>query len=251
MPRCTVLALTLLFVVPSFAQDETKAGFLLFGLKTRVGLSVGVNFSTASIEPEPTAAPGGSINKSGRTDVIVSFPLEVKLVNAFSVRLEPTYTQYGYSVENKSSFFSATTKVKKNYLETPITASYNFGGEPVAFFGFFGGVPGFRFCSEEEFLYNYFGVGSERPGSTEQAAIDPAKKDARAFTSKFHFGITVGGGAEYALNNGFSLVADVRYTLGLTNTYKKPDNVMLPPNTPEPSVKLRGFQIRVGGMYSL
>jgi opacity protein-like surface antigen len=248
MKRCFVVALSLLFVVPSFSQDEAKAGFLLFGLKTRVGLNVGVNFSTASLEPEAAFGLGGTAKKSGRTDIVVGIPLELQVAPPFALRIEPTYTQYGYTIEQGS--FS-TTKAKKNYLEFPITGQYNFCDGPLSPFGFFGFGLGFLFCSQEEFIYNLGGLGGELDAPT-SPTIDPILSDNRDVTSKFNFALTFGGGAEYKLNSTLSLIGDLRYVLGLTNTSKLPQTAQVPPiNQVEPVTKLRGFQIRVGGMYAL
>lgn len=239
--------MSLLFVAPSFAQDESEAGFLLFGLKTRVGLNVGVNFSTASLEPEAAFGLGANAKKSGRTDIIVGIPFEWQVAPPFSLRIEPTYTQYGYTVEQGT--FS-TTNAKKNYLEFPITGQYNFCDGPISPFGFLGFGLGFLFCSQEEFIYNLSGLGGELDAPT-SPTIDPIVSDVRDQTSKVNFALAFGGGVEYKLSSIVSLIGDVRYTLGLTNTSKVKQSAAVPPvNQVEPVTKLRGFQIRVGGMYA-
>jgi opacity protein-like surface antigen len=250
MKKCFIVALSLLSVVPSVAQDEEKPGFLLFGLKTRIGLNVGVNFSTASLEPESAFGLGGTATKSGRTDIIIGIPFELQVVPPFALRVEPTYTQYGYTVE-QGGLAGSTTKTKKTYLEFPITGQYSFCEGPLSPFGFFGFGLGFMFCSQEEFIYNFGGLGGELDAPT-SPTIDPIVSDVRDQTSKVNFALAFGGGVEYELSSIVSLMGDIRYTLGLTNTSKVKQTAAVPPvNQVEPVTKLRGFQIRVGGMYAL
>jgi hypothetical protein len=108
--------------------------------------------------------------------------------------------------------------VKLDYIEFPVLVVATFpAGEKAAFNVFVGPTFGFNSKAEVEVVEH---------NETE---------DISDLVSSFEFGAAIGGGAEYMLSS-FSIVLDVRYSLGATNI----------PDEGDADLKNRGIGIMAG-----
>lgn len=225
---------TLALIVLLFAASSSATSQLRFGVNG------GINFSTAMIDPDPTA---GGATKSGRTDLIAGLTADYEFCDRTSVRTEFNYIQYGYRFESSQTLgtqsYSQKEDYKVNYLEIPILGRYDFNEGDLEFGVFFGPFFGFRFCSQEEF--------SRTIGTFSQSGT----ADRRENTTKFHFGLTGGLGGELRLNDTWSTYLDARYNFGLSNIYKDAPNFSPPPNYKEPNIKYRSLNLHVGLLYNI
>ncbi len=143
----------------------------------------------------------------------------------FDVRIEGLYTQKGAEGEFviPGDDHSHESKVKLDYIEFPVLFVANFpAGEKAAFNLFAGPTFGFNTTAEVEVIEH---------NETEDLSDE---------VSSFEFGAAIGGGVEYAMSS-FSLLLDVRYSLGATNI----------PDEGDTDLKNRGIGIMAGVKFPL
>ncbi len=102
------------------------------------------------------------------------------------------------------------TKATLNYLEVPVLAKVSFGSQVIK--GYVNAGPSLALG----LTGNQKVEGGEEPGETGIRFGNPANDGRRYLDSRFDFGLQFGGGVGVGLGPG-SLLADVRYGLGLTD----------------------------------
>ncbi len=208
-------------VVLLLAGTWTAAAQVQFG----IGIRAGMNFGTASFDPEIYNL-GSGINKVGRTGIMVGAVSELNFARMFAVELSPTFVMKGGGYEDAKG---GQDIAKYSELEIPILFKVKFLTGSIRPYAFVGPNLGLLLSATRT-------LGSA--GNVQDIDI---KKDAAGLD----FALDFGGGAEFMAARNIGLLADVRYSLGLTNMFSPQQG------TAAQSIKNRGFQIMVGSLFYL
>jgi len=182
-----------------------------------LGIRGGINFANASIEPE--------FSTSSRTGFMIGGVVEVGLSGPIYLQIEPMYTQKGAELNLTLFGETLTSTGKFDYLEIPVTLKAKFGTTELKPYIFAGPNLGFNLSAEAEV---------EVGGLSETTDVDE-------FTESIDFAIDFGGGIEFKVAPRTSLIADIRYALGLSDIDKDAVD----------SWKSRDVKILVGVMFGL
>lgn len=208
-----VLLLLLALSIPAQAQVEFN-----------IGIKGGLNLGTLSLDPE-TVNPG--VTKSGRTGFMIGAAAEVGFGKMFYAVIEPTYCGHGCQFTQGS----ATQTFSYNYLNLPLLFKVKFLKGMVRPYGFVGPNIGILLSSSSKVE----GAGPGVDGET----------DLKNFTEGTDFAIDFGGGAEINVMPKLGIIADLRYSLGLSDINKTP----AAQGAQTLKIKTRGFQVLVGAMF--
>jgi len=161
-----------------------------------------------------------SLGTDSRTGFIGGLFLEGDLTNHVGVRFEGLYAMKGASAGGAG--LELTSKL--DYLEFPILVVVGTQASDIVTLNAFAGpVVGFNIGAEVELEGEFLGFPIT------------ASEDISDEISSFEFGITFGAGAEFKAGS-ILIVADGRYTLGLTNVASDDDF----------DLKNRGFSLMAG-----
>jgi hypothetical protein len=189
---------------PMKKQVFLAAGIVLLALSAQAQISLipkaGITLSSISYDNEPD----GQQSKVG---FVGGVGVEIGIVeNFFSVQPELLFIQKGENYDARG----VETKATLNYLEVPVLAKVSFGSQVIK--GYVNAGPSLALG----LTGNQKVEGGEEPGETGIRFGNPANDGRRYLDSRFDFGLQFGGGVGVGLGPG-SLLADVRYGLGLTD----------------------------------
>lgn len=229
-----------LLIVLLFFSSTTLAQ-----LPIKLGVRGGLNIANLSFDPDITASIPGS-SKSSRTVFLVGGIFQLGFAGPFALEIEPTYIQKGAKVEGNNLVVNIgglnyqvdklTLTEKLSYLEIPILFRVYLPVPGIKPYAEAGPAIGFNMSST---LTTDVSVGGQSNSE------DTDEKDN---TSSVEFGLALGAGIEYSIAPFTSLVLDLRYSLGLTNTAS---NQSTQPGEQSQTVKTNGFQISAGLMFGL
>ena len=160
-----------------------------------LGVRFGLNYSSASTEPE--------LPLRSWTGAMVGGTGEVKLDQYFFLLGGVIYAEKGAKITLADSVLgNFETIAKFNYLEFPIALKAKLGTASLKPYLFAGPNYGINLSAENR---NYFNDGS--------VIIEDIKGETR----KIYFNLDFGCGVEYAVVPNLSFLFDTRYSLGLSN----------------------------------
>jgi hypothetical protein len=160
----------------------------------------GITLSTISYgnEPNDQEAKIGFVGGAG---------LEIGIIeNFFSVQPELLFIQKGEDFDTRG----VETKATLNYLELPVLAKVSFGSHAIK--GYLNAGPSLAMGLTGRQKVE----GGEQSGETGIRFGDASSDGRRYVDNRFDFGLQFGGGVGIGLGPG-SVIADVRYGLGLTD----------------------------------
>jgi hypothetical protein len=173
------------------------------------GIKAGVNFANINIEGD-----GVDVSFDNRTGLVAGGFVVWPVNTVFGVQTEALYSQKGAKIEEDG----ATGTLKLDFLEVPVLARFSSPASNGASFHVFGGPSfGFRLRARSE---------SEFEGDSESEDISDD-------VERFDLGLVAGAGVEMG-----RLVVDGRYTWGMTNLNKDPED--------DVKIKNRVFSIMAG-----
>lgn len=169
----------------------------------RAGVTAGINLGNASLDPDfPDVAPGAT--REMRLGPIVGGTLEWGVRN-FPIAFQPEvqYIQKGVKVTYSAPAegVDSTQDIRYSYIEFPVLARIPIMEGSTRVYAVVG--PNFGFNFEARGLHE-----SSRGSAQADYFEDVRRAD---------IGIDVGAGAEFELSPGMFLLADLRYTHGLTD----------------------------------
>ena len=214
-----VVALIAVIALPSSAQ-----------VKFGVGLRLGMNFGSVSIDPDIYTV-GQNISKKGRTGFMIGAISELEFAKMFAVEFSPTFAMKGGGYEDTQG---GTDILKYSELQLPVLFKVKFLQGMIRPYAFVG---------------PNLGIVMSATRSLSPAQGQAQDVDIKDNTSGMDFALDFGGGAEYMAMKNLGIFMDVRYSLGLSDLNS--------PQTPAqqgvtyPTIKTRGFQIMVGSMFHL
>jgi hypothetical protein len=179
-------------------------GALLLALSSQAQISIipkaGVTFSTISYDQEPD-------DQKTQIGFVGGAALDIGIVkNFFSLQPELLFIQKGERFDERG----VETKSTLNYLELPVLAKVSFGSESIK--GYVNAGPSLALGLTGKYKIE----GGENAGETDIRFGDSANDGRRYLDNRFDFGLQFGGGGSFGLGPG-SIVADIRYGLGLTD----------------------------------
>jgi hypothetical protein len=200
----------------------------------RIGAHLGFNLADADYS-------NSSYSKTGvesKIGFIGGGLLEYKLSDKFFIQPEFNYVQKGTDLTPLSGLLYGVTAgpylvsdpdsreaVTLNYFEIPLLLKMKFGEKNLKPYALLGPSLGFAMMEKEEYTFSI-----DPSWNSSHNHIDSVKAD---------FGLVLGGGVEYDLDEKTSLFANLRYSLGLSDISKF-YNV---------SYKTRGLELLVGITY--
>jgi hypothetical protein len=148
----------------------------------------------------------------------LAIPFEYTLSPVFSLQPELNFTQKGVAFEGTQDGEDLTLRLRTNYFEVPVLFKARYGNEAFSFYAFAG--PSIGFASHRsagtkvgDAKYDYESVDFVNEGEVQD--------------QRWEIAATGGLGLDIAAGPG-AFVIDVRYSLGLTDSYKfdgdKPDD---------------------------
>ena len=179
-------------------------GALLLALSSQAQISIipkaGVTFSTISYDQQPD-------DQKTQIGFVGGAALDIGIVkNFFSLQPELLFIQKGERFDERG----VETKSALNYLELPVLAKVSFGSESIK--GYVNAGPSLALGLTGKYKIE----GGENADETDIRFGDSANDGRRYLDNRFDFGLQFGGGGSFGLGPG-SIVADIRYGLGLTD----------------------------------
>jgi len=188
------------------------------GTAMSIGIRAGLNL--ASMLPEP------DLPTTSRTGLTVGGLVEIGLLSRSLVLLiEPTYTQKGAKFTTSSFGQEVTIILKSSYIEIPVSLKAEFGRAKLKPYIFAGPNLGLNLGAELQV----------------QAGGQTQTYDTKDRTESIDFAIDLGSGLSYDIAAGTSMIVDIRYSLGLTDTDKNPGT----------SAKSRDIKTLIGVVFHL
>lgn len=186
---------------------------ILFSLSTAFGqgLSIGIRTGAAYY-----TVKNDLVDENAQFDlgVDVAVPLEWSITSAFSIQPELHYTQKGVAFEVMEEGVEHRFKFKTNYLELPILFKADHGTDRFSCYLF--AAPSVGYALNRHV--------AERVGSIEKAKEDiDFINDGPAQDRRWEFSAIGGIGMKLKAGPGH-LVADARYSIGLTDDTKFEEN---------------------------
>lgn len=162
--------------------------------ETSLGIKAGVNLANLH---------GKVLDESKiKAGLSVGAALQVKLMDMLAVQPELLFAQKGFKSTSTGATGTTTSKITLNYLEIPVLAQL-LAPSPIPF------------VSPMVYAGPSFSIKLGKPS----LKIEGQKVDLGNTFSNFDFGIAFGGAIGIQFGPG-KAVADIRYTLGLTNLEK-------------------------------
>lgn len=214
-----VAALVVLMAIPASSQ-----------MKFAVGLRLGMNFGSASINPDIYDV-GQNISKKGRTGFMIGAISELEFAKMFAVEFSPTFAMKGGGYEDTQG---GTDILKYSEFQLPVLFKVRFLQGMIRPYAFVG---------------PNLGIVMSATRSLTPAQGQAQDVDIKDNSSGMDFALDFGGGAEFMAMKNLGIFMDVRYSLGLSDLNS--------PQTPAqqgvtyPTIKASGFQIMVGSMFHL
>ncbi len=205
-------------------------------LPFKLGAKVGVNFGSASYDPDLPSF----LSKSGHTGLVFNAIVELGFIPMLALQIEPGYIQNGSEISGPlfqdqfGQSVSGKITNKVSYLEIPILLKLKI---PTP-----GGVSPYVYAGPDiAFLLS----ANETDEPNGYPSSDSDQKD---FTSSTNFGLDLGAGVGFNVAPLISLIVDARYALGLSNVLSDKGQQQSGSNQ---KVKTKGFQIAAGVMFGL
>ena len=222
-------------VMVSFAHHYNAFG----QMPIRLGFVGGLNIANQSYSVSPFGLALDA--KASRIAVIVGGVVELGISNLWYLQLEPRYVQKG----SKYGDFAITGAggptvlgtssliIKLDYIEIPILLKAKFGDGDFRPFVLAGPSTGFNIAANLDV-----------PGSGVSSQSQVTTNDIKDQTELIDVAIDLGVGAEYQFGSTIALLANVRYSFGLTNIAK---NQLASTGT----MRSTGLQLLVGALFNL
>jgi opacity protein-like surface antigen len=206
-----ILILILLIGQEGFSQAKSSLGF-----------KGGVNFANAI-----TSGTGTSVESvSGRTSFLFGGFLDIEISKLLSIQPELLYIRKAAGGIWLST--GMNTEYHFDFLAIPALLKMNFGSDEFKPYVFIGPNIGILVSAQVE---NKFTSGRTQTLDIKQNA------------ESIDFAIDIGAGMEYSINKNNSILSELRYSRGLTNTTKKPPS--------SNSWYSTGIQLLIGMKFSL
>lgn len=185
-----------IIVIMVIAGNAAAAG------KTSIGIKAGMVLSSITQAPEEWED-----ELSYKWGFVGGAFLNYAFNDKFSLQPELLYTQKGVIGNLYEGFVDVDVTASFDYFELPVLAIYKFRSKE-KFRPLIYGGPSFAYCSSSELKLS--------------ASIFSAAVDFSSLTHVTDFGLVVGTGFDYVLNNGI-LTFDVRFQYGFTNVVMSGD----------------------------
>ncbi len=186
------------------------------------GVYGGANIARAATDADAT--------EESRTGLVVGAAFEVSLISPLTFRAEAQYVQKGGKLEYTSttSTPTVTTDYTLNYLDIPINLKLDLGSDEMPLYLFAGTTVGTLLTAV----------------ANETVENEPGHEhDIKSQFNSVDLSLDLGGGIGYQIIPHIDLIADLRYSMGLTDIAKE-ENQLLSAD----SWKTRNIKIVVG-MY--
>lgn len=207
--RTLLLSISLLFIATyGFSQDS----------KFKFGVQAGLNYSNfrgydlpANIEPYYSESPAFAY--------LGGIYIEYKIKPHLSLKVELSYERKSQKADNTVELidfdgpvatYNYTSKKNHDYLVLPILLKYSFT-EKNSFY--VNGGPFIGFLLKSNVTHDDIGNGE---------ALDTDPAETTKYYKKTDFGLSVGIGKTFDLNEKNSIFVEIRENLGLSNTTKNP-----------------------------
>jgi len=212
MRLSTVLIVFLVFFLSNAVVGQVNVGFL-----------GGVNIANLSGEDED----GTELDFNSRTGIGIGGMLDVVLNENLSLVFQPMYLQKGAKQTEDGMDFTW----KSTYIEVPVLLRVTFGSGSTRPYLMGGANVGFLMSSDLELEMGVISAGI----------------DAKDLMESADFGVAIGGGVLFQLEN-LNLFVDGRYNLGLSDVFKggRISFEGETGNIPDAEVKTNGIQIMGG-----
>ena len=175
-----------------------------------LGAKVGMNMANVSGSDKPDDA---KMKMRMAFGAVANYALS----DLFSLQAEVNYDGKGFGIKDYSETSEGITfdyenmRSANNYLTIPILAKATFGNS-TRFFAMAG--PYFGFLMSAKFKGDYSISSNMYPELNES---DDVNEDIKDSYTGFDFGMTIGGGAIFPINDMLDFTADVRYNMGFSN----------------------------------
>ena len=212
MRLLTVLIVFLVFSLSNVVVGQVNVGFL-----------GGVNIANLSGEDED----GTELDFNSRTGIGIGGMVDVVLNENLSLVFQPMYLQKGATQTEAGMDFTW----KSNYIEVPVLLRITLGSGSTRPYLMGGANVGFLMSSDLEVEIGAFSAGF----------------DAKDLMESTDFGVAIGGGVLFQLEN-LNIFVDGRYNLGLKDIFKGGE-ISFEGETeeiPNAEVKTNGIQIMGG-----
>jgi Outer membrane protein beta-barrel domain len=186
-----------------------------------LGFKGGTNIGNVSLDPDNLSAQG--ITKSTRLALMIGGVAELGVGGPIYIVLEPSYSQKGTKLEAQGQKLT----LEGSYLTIPLLLKAKFGPAPVKPYVFVGPNIGLLLSAKQVF---------EAQGQTQET-------DVKDNLSSTDFTIDLGGGVEFKIAKLVGITADARYSLGLSNINKDPND--------DTKIKTTGIQILLGVLFTI
>jgi len=175
----------------------------------------GVNFANAVLS-DNNALEGGKSSLVGFTAGL-GFNFSLSSDNFLSIQPEILYSQKGFS-SAASGLISYEGDYRLNYLEIPLLAKINFGGEKVRLYVNAGPSIGYLLSGRVNGRGSFLGLVSTSIDESIKFTDSPTPLDIRQLdANRIEAGLNFGGGVGYAFLGSTALFVDIRYNMGLTD----------------------------------
>jgi outer membrane protein with beta-barrel domain len=212
----------------------------------RLGVDAGLNFANQSFSNDPIYP------KRFRTGVMIGGLAEIGISDLWYLQLEPRYIQKGMKetgiiiTGNDPTPLGTTDLVYKfDYLEIPVLLKARLGGGHFKPLVFAGPNIGFLISAKRgEAIYDF-----------QQSRITQQDIDVAFGHNTVDLSIDLGAGGEYEISSTVSLLANVRYSMGLSDLNSiHVINYLACQDCPHPpisAIKSYGIQVLVGTLLRL
>jgi hypothetical protein len=203
---------------------SSSTSFGQFGFS--IGPKVGFNLANLSFDPDE------GVNKSGRFGLMFGAAAELTFSSMFAVQIEPMYVQKGATeVDVQTDVGPGKADFNLAELQFPILFKLEIPAGIVKPYFLAGPNIGVVLSSD---------IDVSAGGQT-------AEIDYKDQTSSTDFCIDFGGGIGYPITPVIVLTFDIRYSLGLSNLEKNPQQIQ----SGETSTKSNGIQFQFGAMFGI
>ncbi len=157
-----------------------------------------------------------TVNQSTRKGLAVGGMVEFPLSEPLSLMVEPMYIQKGITMDLSSSGVHELTAIfRLDYLQIPVTVRATFLHGQFHPYVFAGPNIGIRVSANVE---------EQMPPSSEMERRQPGTRDISDHVKALDLAFDAGGGLQYDLREGVSLLVSARYSLGLNSVTNPVDS---------------------------
>jgi hypothetical protein len=231
LSRLLLLTTLFLLLLPTKANAQLGAGedeeseVSTEGIELKFGVHAGGTYMTQTDIP---------IEDSRRLGFVGGASLSIDFPGPFTLRPEVNYIQKGAGITRNSSGIKTDTRIvtmKQSYMEVPLLAEFDIPlGNNFSPFFLIGPFGSLNITSKAVYGEQSDRIFAESP--------DRFLQDLQDGTEKVDFGAAFGGGSKFYIGSTV-LRVDFRYSLGLYDTRRHPEN-------DSPVFKNRGFITTVG-----